>query len=243
MDETDVLGLWAVAVTGACFEIVCILEAFRHRRKAKRMRDIPTSKIGEITDGYREIKGRVAAADRAKMLTAPLSGKRCVYYKFKVSQASEGDGTVISDVRGAVCCVDDDTGVASIDLKGAELVLDFDRIEASGTGRTNRPDSEFKAILAKYNETNVGLFGGERALGYYETILEEGDELYVLGPVKVIEGRVCFKATGGQRLIVSEKSERALLAKENATALRFTLGAVLLPVVAGVVALLIYLNR
>ena len=223
------------------FEIYFIVQAIRRSGWAKRIKDTPTSKIGDVRGGYREIKGRVVAPDRSRMLTAPLTGKRCVYYEFTVAETTGGsDGgsttTIIHDKRNAGCQLDDGTGVANIALAGAELVLDTDRHEKSGFLRP--ASKKFDAVLAKYNKRSKGLVFN-KDLEAKESILEEGDRLYVLGPAKVVKGRVSFKVGGGQPMIVSDKSERDLLAQCNTKAIGYTLGAVLLPV-AAVIALMVF---
>lgn len=235
----DVPGFLAISLIAVAVEGYFIFEICRRRGMAKRIKDTPTSKIGEITDGYREIKGRVVAADQTKMLKAPLSGYECVYYEFEVTEPREGgDRTVVSDVKTAPWDLDDGTGVASVDLEGAKLNLDTDRHGRSGFWKPHSPKLEY--ALAKYNKSGKGWVFSKN-LEYNETILEEGDRLYVLGPATVAEGRVCFKASGDQPLIVSDKSERDLLAEQKDVMHNFMLLAVLLPL-AALVGLIIYLN-
>lgn len=81
------------------------------------------------------------------------------------------------------------------------------------------------------------MLGSDRDLDYYETMLEEGDELRVLGPAKVVEGRVCFKATSGQPFVLSYKSG-VLLRQWTARSSKYVFGAVLLPI--AVVALIVF---
>jgi len=223
------------------FEVYFIVQAFRRSGWAKRIRDTPTSRIGDVRGGYQEVKGRLVAPERGRMLKAPLTGKRCVYYEFTVTETTGGsDGgstrTIIQDKRNAGCQLDDGTGVANIDLTGAELALDTDRHEKSGFLRPASP--KFDSVLAKYNKRSKGLLFN-KDLEAKETVLEEGDRLYVLGPAKIVKGRVTFRASGGQPMIVSDKSERDLLAQCNTKAAGYTLGAVLLPV-AAVIALIAF---
>lgn len=224
-----------------CFECVLIYRAWHYWRRAKRMKDTPTSKIGDITDGYREIKGRVVAIDRSKMLKAPMSEKRCVYYEIDVREGCEnGEIDHVSDVEAVPWGVDDGTGVATIYPEGAEVVLALDA--DLPTPSIELTSAKQEAILAKYNVSKRNIFLQERRLGFHESTVKEGDQLYVLGPAKVIDGRVCFKTSTERRLLISARSEGAMLAQEKSKVLGSTVGALLLPI-AGIVALIIHSNR
>ncbi len=212
--------------------IYCIYQACRSFAKAKRIKNTPTSKIGELTDGFREIKGRIT--ERGKKFTAPMTGKPCVYYEFTVTENVDEGGrqTIIHDKTIARCHVDDGTGEASINLIGTEFGLDTARHESSGF--LNSASPKLEAILARYKKSSKGWVFNKH-LEYTETILEVGDELYILGPANVVKGNVWFKASSGQPLIVTDKSERMLLENCTTKALLYTFGGVIL-LVGGVVA-------
>jgi hypothetical protein len=237
--DLDVVFYISMLILAVAAEMILILLACRQFGKAKRIKDTPTSKIGEVTNGWREIKGRIVATKgkEQRLITAPLTGKECVYYEFTVThtyssgQSGSTTATIIHDKKNVEWHLADDTGTANIDLDGAELVLDTER-EESGTGMLNPASPRLEAILAKYNKSAVERVFGfdkafDKALEYKETILEVGDELYILGPAKVVKGNVCFKTISGQPLTVSDIGERALVKRYEWEALLYTLGAVL----------------
>ena len=231
MIEYQKIGI-SVSMIAVPMGIWCICQARPFFAKAKRIKNTPTSKIGELTEGTREIKGRIT--ERGKKFRAPMTEKPCVYYEFTVTQKAGDDGasTIIHDKTIARCHVDDGTGEASINLDGAELVLDTVRHESSGT--LNSASPRLEAILARYKKSSKG-WVFNRDLQYTETILEVGDELYILGPANMVKGNVWFKASSGQPLIVTDKSERMLLENCTTKALLYTFGGVIL-LVGGVVA-------
>ena len=92
-----------------------------------------------------------------------------------------------------------------IDLNRVELLLDNERHETSGF--LNPASSKLEAILKKYKKSSKG-WVFNKSLEYKETVLEVGDEVYVLGPVTVAKGIRRFKGNGWPALIVSDKSER-----------------------------------
>ena len=82
--------------------IYCIYQAYRSFAMGKRIKNTATSDIGELTEGTRRIKGRIT--ERGKKFRAPMTGRPCVYYEFKVIySAQNGDGMIIHDKTIARC--------------------------------------------------------------------------------------------------------------------------------------------
>jgi hypothetical protein len=216
--QKTVISLSVIAVpTG----IWCICQARSFFAKAKRIKNKPTSKIGELTEGTREINGRITRGD--EKLQSPMAGKPCVYYSFTVSQdkGEAGWELIICEKKSTRFYLEDGTGTAAIEIDGAELVLDTDRHESSGSFNSASPRLE--AILARYKKSSKG-WVFNKTLHYDETILEVGDELYILGQAKVVKGNVWFKASSGQPLMVSETSGWVLRKRWIDTAVRYTCG-------------------
>jgi hypothetical protein len=191
------------ALAGTTLGVGLFFEAFRKFGIAKRIKNTPTSKIRALTNGYREIAGRITKGKST--LKAPMSGKRCVYYSFVVTEGSGGqehERVLIRDEKRIRCSIYDGTGSADIDLNRVKLLLDNERHETSGI--LNSASSELEATLKKYKKTSKG-WVFNKSLKYKETVLEVGDEIYALGPVTVNKGIRRFKGHG---LIVSDKSER-----------------------------------
>jgi COMPASS component SWD3 len=225
-DNAEVTFVVTACLAGG---IAAIYSTYRQLVAANRIKDTPTSKISELTDGFREIKGRIVKGD--KKLHSPMSGKQCVYYAFTVTESNDDSSKeIISEKKSTRCYLDDGTGTAAIELDGAELVLDIDHHDKSGTFNSASP--ELEKILKRYGKSSKGLLFNKE-LKYEETILEAGDELYVLGPAQMVKGSICFKTDGGQSLIVSDKSERELLQKHDSKSLLSALAGVVLFVIAG----------
>ena len=224
-DNAEVTFVVTACLAGG---IAAIYGAYRQLVAAKRIKDTPTSQIGGLTDGFREIKGRIVKGD--KKLHSPMSGKQCVYYTFTVTESHDDSSKeIISEKKSTRCYLDDGTGTAAIELDRAELVLDVDHHDKSGTFNSASP--ELEKILKRYGKSSKGLLFNKE-LKYEETILEAGDELYVLGPAQMVKGSICFKAVRGQSLIVSDKSERELLQKHDSKSLLYALSGVILLVIA-----------
>jgi hypothetical protein len=180
-------------------------------RKYHLIQKTETSNISMVYNGFYEVKGRVVPQEG--VLLSPFTEKECVYYHFLVEQKqSRGKHStwvkLIDDKRSARFGIDDGTGLAIIDMNGADVQI---RTDANGSsGMFNSADEREQAVLQKYGESNkTWIF--EKTLKYTEKYLEAGDELYVLGEVNGKEGRNPVFRKSGMPLFVSDKSEHELL--------------------------------
>lgn len=159
-------------------------------RIAALIRETRTSPIRALRPGSLvEVQGRVRA--EGHVLTAPLSGRPCVYFAFSVEEAQQrtsGTGknrrtrTVwvnrVRDAQRRPFLLDDGTGTVRIDLERAEVGLAVD--EGGGSGFLNDPTPAFENALRRYGVASQGWVFNKK-LRYRETVLCEGDPLYALG--------------------------------------------------------------
>lgn len=216
------------AMAGTTLGAVFFFEAFRRLGMAKLIKNTSTSQISELTDGYREVSGRITKGKSA--LKAPMSGKQCVYYSFRVTEGSDAgengsERTLIHDNKRVRCSIYDGTGSADIDLNRVTLLLDNERHETSGI--FNSASKKLESTLKKYGKTSKG-WVFNKSLKYKETVLEVGDEVYVLGPVTVVKGIRRFKRNWPNALIVSDKSERDVMQHYSSSATGFIIFGVIL---------------
>ncbi|MBI5366532.1 MAG: hypothetical protein HZA54_05815 [Planctomycetes bacterium] len=210
--------------------------------------DTRTSPIGSCRGGFAELKGAVVAIDT---VTAPFSEKPCVYCEYKVeeyrSRGKHGSWITLRRNREMVdFLLDDGSGRALVRLREAELSLTRDA--AGGSGTFDNPTPRETAFLQRLGIDPQGTFGFNRPLRYSETILEAGDELYVLGSVRPVERRDAVAADLGARLVVekrtgselfvSDSSEEQLLASMLTTTIAWAAGTLL--ALGGIVALWMY---
>ena len=134
-----VLGL--LAILGLLFAGLMaagVLGFFAYQKRGRRVRPakVVNCRVADLRDGVCRVKGRLVA--REELLKAPLTGKPCVYYRFRVDQAYEvrswtttyGAETssrrdawqqLIEDARRVAVKLEDDTGKAYLDLEEAEI--------------------------------------------------------------------------------------------------------------------------
>lgn len=152
----------------------------------------PTARIRSAHQGYVEIIGHIIEGEQAELI-APLSGRPCVWYSYKV-YALSGDGNSRnweverSGTSDAWFQVNDGTATCLIDPEGATIRTKNIR---TWHGSTAYPDNlrkqdasiQMAALLA-------GKGADSRRYRYQETLLFNHEQLYALGE---------FRSTGGGR--------------------------------------------
>jgi hypothetical protein len=198
-----IIGLIVIGIAGYFL--------YKNYAKYSLIKKTETSPISMVYNGFYEVKGKIVP--QGNQLLSPFSEKECVYYNFTVEQkTSSGKSShwvnIINDQQSVNFGIDDNTGVALIDMNGANIQIKTDAKARSGM--FNSANDREKAVLEKYNKSNkIWVF--EKTLRYTEKYLEAGDELYVLGEVNGKEAMkpVFRKAT--MPLFVSDNSENELL--------------------------------
>ncbi len=224
-----------VGIAGSAF---LLFYGFRGWKRYKLITGTETSRISGILGGLAEINGKVVSMGES-LLESPYSGIPCVYYQFKVEEQrhrSTGRGrtntywaTVINDKEYAKCGVDDGTGTIVVDLEEAALVLDRDAHATSGLFSAAPPELE-ETLNSRYGRSSKG-FIFNRRMRFNETILEPGDEIYVLGDVTVTGGGEWRITKQDHPLIVSDKGERGATRRFFWQAVLSWLGAIVVAVV------------
>lgn len=145
--------------------------------------NLPTSKVRSIAMGLVELKGTSMKAD--KVLTAPFTGKDCLYYTWMVEeQYHDKDGhehwrTVAGGREGIPFYLKDDTGKVLVDPLGATIDVPSDYEASSSLGRD--PPAQVMNYLKDNNIKFEGWFGINKTMRYRESRLDPGLKLYILG--------------------------------------------------------------
>lgn len=228
---------------GGVIEAILVYLVVRNWKIARLIADTPTSRIDELRNGMAEIKGRVQPAGRA--LECPMTGQRCVYFRFKVQEKrSHWIGkstrrywaTVVDDRRVVDFEVDDGTGTAVINAYPAQFILDEDAHARSGF--LNDATPEMERALERYGQSSQGLIFN-KSMRYTSTILEDEDQVYVLGHARSFgDGRFQFTKVFGP-FIVSDRREGELLTRYRMFAFLFGF----LAVAVGAVGLMMLLGN
>jgi len=200
------------------FGIPFALGGLYYRLKYKRakkihqlMLDTKTTPIGSLKLGPVEIRGRVSSS--VPPAPSPWAQKPCVFYYFRVKerQSRTRNGRTrtywvdrINDRRSDPFQVEDETGSVDIIPGEGEFQINADHFTSSGTFN-DAPENLRVLLNNRYGQDTQGLIFN-KTLRYHESILENGDEIYVFGEVKQKDGKLVIGA-GEMPLIISENGE------------------------------------
>jgi hypothetical protein len=154
-----------------------------------------------------------------KTLTAPLSGRQCVYYYILVERLKGHTRTVAwedlieEEVAGDVV-IKDGNNYAVIETRLVKSHLVSDRNYSSGL--FNAATEELKKYLAKHGHADENFFGLDKQLRYKEGILEEGEMLAVVGKGKwVTKNQIKLKIPADKVLLISADNEEPVYLSDD----------------------------
>lgn len=183
----------------------------KHYKMNQLIKKTETKNIEDInSDGLYEVNGRVEC--EVDMLESPLSKKPCVYYKIEVQELerrgkSRSWETILEEEKNVEFLVNDGTGKASVNLKGAEVTFKKDREESSGMFESL--SQEAKDFLEQRTIESKGWIF-DKTLKIIEQYLQEYDKIYVLGDIKYLSSDEIAFQKKENFLIVSDYSESEL---------------------------------
>lgn len=204
MGGVALLGAFAMYRWGLSFKAI-----------SRRMEETTATPASRVTPGFVEVKGRAKAA--ASLVISPMSKKPCVYYRFHVERrVSRGRSSVwrtcIDDKDDCGLLVQDSwQGEIAVNFLAADLILAPDLRAKSGF--LNDAPPEMEALLQRYGETSQGLVFN-KTMRYTETVLEAGDEVYVIGTAQLRDGKMWIDR-GEDLFIVSDQPEEELIRSFN----------------------------
>lgn len=152
--------------------MICLIAFYRMSRglhQARLIENTPTAKIRSAVQGYVELNGQTRLM-HGPVIVSPLSGKACVWYRYKIEEKSEhrqADGKSVSYWRvikqttsGELFLLEDDTGRCVIDPDDADVIV------------TNKRSWHNNASVAPRR--------------YTEELITENESLYAIGLFKTI---------------------------------------------------------
>lgn len=168
------INFYIVLTVIIVFALVGLSGTFISLRKKRLIEDTPTSKIRSASQGYVELEGFAKAVD-SSMLSAPLSGKPCLWYSYKIerhetSGKSSSWRTIESKQSKAFFALEDSTGLCYIYPEKADASSNW-QDQWQGKQRHPLKQDQGKGLLSA--------FGG--SYRYTESRIIEGDFLYGLG--------------------------------------------------------------
>lgn len=150
--------------------------------RVRHLLDTPTSRIRSAAQGYVELVGVLRERD-APSLVAPLSGERCLWWRYRIEEYADRDGrhswrVIERGTSEGWLRLADATGECLIDPRGAEVLPSFRR---SWTGDLRHP----RGVPA---HGWLDWLGGGRKYRYVEERLHAGEPLYAIGEFSIAGG-------------------------------------------------------
>jgi hypothetical protein len=151
------------------------------RRMRNRLRRAPPRGIDTLTTTE---AGRVlgVAQPLEEPFVAPLSGRRCVYYRARVEQKKGNNRAVLIDeVKGSPFALHDGSARALVDPQSAYMLLVEHLSQRSGGIVHGRPEPAEAAFLRRHRKHHQDSGILPRRLRYREEAIEVGETIAVLG--------------------------------------------------------------
>jgi len=197
---------------------------FRKFEENRLIADTPTSKTRSAAVGFVELKGKA----KGKTVTAPLSKKECLYYRYVEYQLRwVGSGKsrhlewvqTKEEEKGDSFMLEDDTGSLKVELEGVPREeLDI-RPRMTCNQRTGQPGLIARMFGKKQPENSqpvqvkpgdmstFGYIPGDKKFAEYS--IQPEDSIYVLGTLDV-DG-VVSQGKEEKEFLISDKSEAEML--------------------------------
>lgn len=168
--------------------------------RVRHLQDTPTSKIRSAAQGYVELVGVLRNIPNTAQLAAPLTGKPCVWWRYRIEEylsgAKRSSWRVIEQGQSeGLMLLADATGSCLIDPRGAEVQ----------PARCERWTGNLRHPRRMPRPRSLAWLIGHRQYRYVEERLHADEPLYAIGD---------FRASGGGRLGLDLQAEQGQVVRE-----------------------------
>ena len=167
--------------------VVILGLTFYYSKNAKIKRKLRKTPIVPIYNFKQGQFGRIVGKAQAinHVLTAPISGRKCLYYKVEVQKkVSSGKSshwkTIITEELGTDFYIRQGIrNIAHVKTTHIKSVLDVDAKYNSGFMKD--ANSHLEQFLKSHGHESTGYFGFNKALRYHEGVVDLNEEVAVAG--------------------------------------------------------------
>jgi len=182
-----------IAITAGVFFLFLINYFNQENRILRPLKKLPRNRVGSLrTNSFSKISGK--ALNINSPLIAPLSKRKCVFYKITIKQRVQSGKhsrwkTLIKEenIQDFFIEQNEERVIVLLNKEHRNYTnyLVTDKTVRSGT--FNDPSPEFSRVLKLYNINSETIFGFNKQLKYEEAIIEVGEYITVAGKVKWME--------------------------------------------------------
>lgn len=211
--------------------VVCLVQAGRAFWTVRQLSASGPTPMSELSPGLHEVRGTSLAEGG---VTAPVSGRACMYWRVVVEQLERSRWETVVDRReGVPVWIDDGTGRVRVDPTAGEVVV-------SGASRTRvgvytHPSAEWTDIAGRLG--TLAMAPTQSFLRWREEFLDPGDVVTVVGTAGRDEGGG-WEISGATRdgLVVSDRDDAEVIRHHRRLGWRWSAGAGLAALVLGALA-------
>lgn len=218
----DMAETWWLCVAFGVLSVLCIWGMVTFWRRDLVIADTPTARVRSAAQSYVELRGQARVA-HDEQLRAPLTGRRCLWHRFKVERLDKDCGSSAdADEEGSgqtsrwsivrQGCSDDSlllvdtTGQCELVPKGAAVTVNMRDHWRGDSERSPRPQCEGGLM-----DTLSALFANP-AWRFTEERMYDADPLYPIGWFRSMNpGDEISLATETREALSALKSDRAAL--------------------------------
>jgi len=189
-------AFWIALLTATGLAVAAFVYTFVFLRRVRVIEDTPTARIRSAAQGYGELAGLAQLMDGVPIV-APLTGKTCAWYRYKVEKMGDKHTHVVdSGSSDELFLLLGRTGRCVIDPEGATVItrhkevwFDYSYPSRKRGGRSGLLGQLLGRVGSRYR--------------YTEERLRAGEPLYAIGMFKSVGG--------GAESFNTEEEVRALL--------------------------------
>jgi len=129
IEQFDSSEFWLGLVVVAAIAVWTFVSMVRFYRYAHTIAIVPTAKIRSAAQGYVELIGNASLMD-GPLIVSPLTGKVCVWYRYKIEEKVKKHNsnsshwrTVLERTSDELFILEDDTGRCVIDPDHADVIV------------------------------------------------------------------------------------------------------------------------
>ncbi len=195
---------WAMVATSLFF----VPAGFYYRRLARKLTRLEMRKVTDLGLGLAKVRGRIFPFEAT--LKSPARKLDCLCYRFvfdKYDKSGQYSGwrNMVDDTTAILSGLEDDTGIAEVDLNKVKLQLTHEFVCESEEG-TISPDEIRELLREVYDLPKKGHFRGRWRLT--ESVLEPDSRVLVVGEVtQGVETKWRVKKGRGEYLVTDNDDE------------------------------------
>ena len=185
-EETEKLWFYVILLVAAMASLAIRSIFFGRHAVTKRFDKMPKSDPSKVKDdSYVKLVGKALRV--GELLTAPISGRDCIFYHVTIVRVTERNSyPIIDDKRGTdfFLDVDGEQVIVRLAARYSEAVVHIHKDHFTKSGFGSDAPRRLKNVVEGYGKSSTTLFGKDKSLNYEEGTIVAEEEVAVIGVAK-----------------------------------------------------------